>query len=135
MHILISINIELLFDEWNVIQDDWIKIEVVMTYNRSVVDNLVPTIIEETLPKFSKKKSHNFRHITQYLTLLKKCWEISWYYNLRVLQVPTSTYTKKTLIIAILVVIWLALYYGSEMFSSKINKYECFLNVFLTKKK
>ena len=26
-----------------------------MTYNRSVVDNLVPTIIEETLPKFSKK--------------------------------------------------------------------------------
>jgi hypothetical protein len=45
-----------LFDEWNVIQDDWIKMEVVMTYNRSVVDNLVPTIIEETLPKFSKKK-------------------------------------------------------------------------------
>jgi len=55
LHILISINIELLFDEWNVIQDDWIKMEVVMTYNRSVVDNLVPTIIEETLPKFKKK--------------------------------------------------------------------------------
>jgi hypothetical protein len=54
---LISINIELLFDEWNVIQDDWIKMEVVMTYNRSVVDNLVPTKIEETLPKFSKKKN------------------------------------------------------------------------------
>jgi hypothetical protein len=52
---LIIINIELLFDEWNVIQDNWIKMEVVMTYNRSVVDNLVPTIIEETLPKFSKK--------------------------------------------------------------------------------
>jgi len=49
---LISINIELLFDEWNVIQDDWIKMEVVMTYNRSVVDNLVPTTIEKTLPKF-----------------------------------------------------------------------------------
>jgi adenylate kinase family enzyme len=54
---LISINIELLFDEWNVIQDDWIKMEVVMTYNRSVINNLVPTIIEETLPKFSKKKN------------------------------------------------------------------------------
>jgi hypothetical protein len=53
---LISINIELLFDEWNVIQDDWIKMKVVMTYNRSVVDNLVPTIIEETLPKFKKKQ-------------------------------------------------------------------------------
>ena len=26
-----------------------------MTYNRSVVDNLIPTKIEETLPKFSKK--------------------------------------------------------------------------------
>jgi len=75
---LISINIELLFDEWNVIQDDWIKMDVVMTYNRSVVDNLVPTKIEETLLKFSKKKnSHNFRHITQYLTLVNKCWEIS----------------------------------------------------------
>ena len=49
---MISISIELLFDEWNVIQDDWIKMEVVMTYNRSVVDNLVPTKIEETLPKF-----------------------------------------------------------------------------------
>ena len=53
---MISINIELLFDEWNVIQDDWIKMEVVMTYNRSVVDNLIPTKIEETLSKFSKKK-------------------------------------------------------------------------------
>ena len=74
---MISINIELLFDEWNVIQDDWIKMEVVMTYNRNAVDNLVPTKIEETLPKFSKKKSHNFRHITQYLTLVKKWWEIS----------------------------------------------------------
>jgi hypothetical protein len=31
--------------------------EVVMTYNRSVVDNLVPTKIEGTLPKFSKKKN------------------------------------------------------------------------------
>jgi hypothetical protein len=51
---LISISIELLFDEWNVIQDDWIKMEVVMTYNRSVFDNLVPTKIEETLPKFQK---------------------------------------------------------------------------------
>jgi hypothetical protein len=52
-------NIELLFDE-NVIQDDWIKMEVVMTYNRSVVNNLVSTKIEETLPKFQKKKkSHN----------------------------------------------------------------------------
>ena len=74
---MISINIELLFDEWNVIQDDWIKMKDVMTYNRSVVDNLVPRKIEKTLPKFSKKKSHNFRYITQYLTLVKKCWEIS----------------------------------------------------------
>ena len=48
-------NIELLFDEWNVIQDDWIKMEVEMTYNRSVVNNLVSTKIEETLPKFQKK--------------------------------------------------------------------------------
>ena len=53
---MISINIELLFDEWNVIQDDWIKMEVVMTYHRSVVDNLVSTKIEETLLKFFKKK-------------------------------------------------------------------------------
>ena len=76
---MISINIELLFDEWNVIQDDWIKMEVVMTYNRSIVDNLVSTKIEETLLKFlkKKKKSYNFRHISQYLTLVKKCWEIS----------------------------------------------------------
>jgi hypothetical protein len=41
-----------LFDEWDVIHDDWIKMEVVMTYNRSVVDNLVPIKIEETLPNF-----------------------------------------------------------------------------------
>jgi len=54
---LISINIKRLIDEWDVIQDDWIKMEVVMTYNRSVVDNLVPIKIEETLTKFSKKNS------------------------------------------------------------------------------
>ena len=68
----------LLFDDWNVIQDDWIKMEVIMTYNKNVVDNLVPTKIEETLPKFSKKKkeSHKSRHITQYLTLVKKCLKI-----------------------------------------------------------
>ena len=52
---MISITIELLFDEWNVIQDDRIKMKVVMTYNRSVVDNLVPTKIEETQPKFFLK--------------------------------------------------------------------------------
>jgi hypothetical protein len=52
-----NISIERLFDEWDVIQDDWIKMKVVMTYNRSVVHNLVPTKIEETLPKFSKKYS------------------------------------------------------------------------------
>jgi hypothetical protein len=46
--------------------------EVVMTYNRSVVDNLVPTKIEETLPKFLKKKFHNLRDIIQYLTLVNK---------------------------------------------------------------
>jgi hypothetical protein len=46
--------------------------EVVITYNRSVVDNLVPTKIEETLTKF-KKKNHNLRHIIQYLSLVKKC--------------------------------------------------------------
>jgi len=46
--------------------------EVVMTYNRSVLDNLVPTKIEETLLKFSKK-SHNLRLVIQYLTLVKKC--------------------------------------------------------------
>jgi len=54
---LISINIKRLIDEWDVIQDDWIKMEVVMTYNRSVVVNLVPIKIEETLTKFSKKNS------------------------------------------------------------------------------
>ena len=53
---MISISIERLIDEWDVIQNDWIKMEVVMTYNRSVVDNLVPTKIEETLSKFSKRK-------------------------------------------------------------------------------
>jgi hypothetical protein len=57
LNILISINIKRLIDEWDVIQDDWIKMEVVMTYNRSVVDNLVPIKIEETLTKFSKKNS------------------------------------------------------------------------------
>jgi len=30
-----------------------------MTYNRSVVDNLVPTKIEKTLPKFQKKNPIN----------------------------------------------------------------------------
>jgi hypothetical protein len=57
LNILISINIKRLIDEWDVIQDDWIKMEVVMTYNRSVVVNLVPIKIEETLTKFSKKNS------------------------------------------------------------------------------
>jgi len=47
--------------------------EIVMIYNRSVFDNLVPTKIEETLSKFSKKKNHNLRLIIQYLTLVKKC--------------------------------------------------------------
>ena len=56
---MISISIALLFDDWNVIQDDWIKMEAIMTYNKSVVDNLVPTKIEETLPKFSKKNPIN----------------------------------------------------------------------------
>ena len=51
-----NISIERLFDEWDVIQDDWIKMEVVTTYNTSVVDNLVLTKIEETSPKFSKNK-------------------------------------------------------------------------------
>jgi hypothetical protein len=37
------------------IQDDWIKMKVVMTYNKNVVDNLAPTKIEETLAKLSKK--------------------------------------------------------------------------------
>ena len=53
----ISMNIELSFDERNVIQDDWIKMEVVLTYNRSVVNDLVSTKLEETLPKFQKKKN------------------------------------------------------------------------------
>jgi len=69
---LISINIKRLIDEWDVIQDDWIKMKVVMTYNRSVVVNLVPIKIEETLTKFSKK-FYNLRHIIQYLTIVKKC--------------------------------------------------------------
>jgi hypothetical protein len=45
-----------LIDEWDVIQDDWIKMEVEMTYDKSVVDNLIPTKIEETLLKFKKNK-------------------------------------------------------------------------------
>jgi hypothetical protein len=52
MNILISISIKILFDEWDVIQDDWIKMKVVMTYNKSVVDNLVPIKTEKTLLKF-----------------------------------------------------------------------------------
>jgi hypothetical protein len=51
------IGIERLIDEWDVIQDDWIEMKVVITYNRSVVDNLIPIKIEETLLKFSKKNS------------------------------------------------------------------------------
>ena len=63
-------NIELLFDE-NVIQDDWIKMEVVMTYNRSVVNNLVVTKIEETLPKFQKKKKIGFLQlVSEHLVLI-----------------------------------------------------------------
>jgi len=53
----ILIGIERLIDEWDVIQDDWIEMKVVITYNRSVVDNLIPIKIEETLLKFSKKNS------------------------------------------------------------------------------
>jgi hypothetical protein len=51
LNILINIRIERLFDGWDVIPDDWIKMGVVMTYNRSVLDNLVPIKIEETLLK------------------------------------------------------------------------------------
>jgi hypothetical protein len=47
--------------------------KVVMTYNRSVVDNLISTKIEQILPNFSKKKIHNLRHLIQYLTFVKKC--------------------------------------------------------------
>ena len=47
MNILINICIERLFDGWDMIQDDWFKMGVVMIYNRSVVDNLVPIKIEE----------------------------------------------------------------------------------------
>jgi hypothetical protein len=69
---LISISIERLFDERDMIQDNWIKMKVVITYNRSVVDNLIPTKIEETLLKYSKKKSI-ILEVIQYLVLLKKC--------------------------------------------------------------
>jgi hypothetical protein len=69
---LINISFERLIDEWDVIQDDWIKMKVVISYNRSVVENLIPTKIEETLPNFSKKNIHNLRHIIQYLTFIKK---------------------------------------------------------------
>jgi hypothetical protein len=48
-----------------------------MTHNRSVVDNLVPTKIEETLAKFStKKKIHNLRHYS-ILDIRKEIFEIS----------------------------------------------------------
>ena len=56
----------------DVIHDDWIKMGVVMIYNRSVVYTLVPIKIEETLLNFFLK-FHNLRHIIQYLTLVKKC--------------------------------------------------------------
>jgi len=65
LNILINIRIERLFDGWDVIPDDWIKMGVVMTYNRSVLDNLVPIKIEETLLKKILKNFHNFRHIIQ----------------------------------------------------------------------
>ena len=55
MNILINICIGRLFDGWDVIQDDWIKMRVVMTYNRNVVDNLVPIKIKETAEIFLKK--------------------------------------------------------------------------------
>ena len=37
--------------------NNWIKMKVVMKYNISVVDNLVPITKEETMLKFSKNKS------------------------------------------------------------------------------
>jgi hypothetical protein len=55
LNILINICIGRLFDGWDVIQDDWIKMRVVMTYNRNVVDNLVPIKIKETAEIFLKK--------------------------------------------------------------------------------
>jgi len=58
--ISISISIERLFDELDVIQDDWIKMKVIMIYNRSIVDNFVPTKIEKTLPNLFFKKINNF---------------------------------------------------------------------------
>jgi len=44
-----------------------------MTYNRSVVDNLVPTKKKENSAEIFKKKIHNLRYIIQYLILVMKC--------------------------------------------------------------
>jgi hypothetical protein len=60
-------------DWWMICDPGWLdQDKVVMTHNRSIVDNLVPTKIEETLAKFSTKKNSIILDIIQYLTFVKK---------------------------------------------------------------
>jgi hypothetical protein len=85
-------------DWWMICDPGWLdQDKVVMTHNRNVVDNLVPTKIEETLAKFStKKKFHNLRHYS-ILDIRKEIFKISWYYNLRMLHKKSSLETYKPL--------------------------------------
>ena len=58
---------------WDMIQDGWIKVEVLsIVIEWSIVDNLVTSENEGNSAEI-KKKSHNLRHTIQYLTLVKKC--------------------------------------------------------------
>ena len=60
---------------WDMIQDGWIKVEVLsIVIEWSLVNNLVTSENKGNSAEISKKKkSHNLRHTVQYLTLVKKC--------------------------------------------------------------
>jgi len=60
---------------WDMIQDGWIKVEVLsIVIEWSLVDNLVTSENKGNSTEISKKKkSHYLRHTIQYLTLVKTC--------------------------------------------------------------
>jgi hypothetical protein len=59
---------------WDMIQDGWIKMKVLsIVIEWNIVDNLVTLENKGNSTEiFKKKKSHNPRHIIQYLILVKK---------------------------------------------------------------
>jgi hypothetical protein len=58
---------------WDMIQDGWIEVEnFCIVIEWSLVNNLVTSKNKENSAEISKKKSHNLRHIIQYLILVKK---------------------------------------------------------------